>query len=127
MKIHLEDEPGRAATFLLNGHIVLETFGGMPTTRDDLIKQVTHARRLEAFAKGFDYTLKRISTIINIEDHINTRTEAKQQQFSRGLFDGMRGNGLADHTHSYSAGHEYGSALKHWADILRECESQEPK
>lgn len=125
-------KPGEPCEIFINGQLAAECLGGTAVTRDKLLDQLRELRTLRTMRNAIGWTLDRLRTIVNIEDHINTKPVAKQQQFVRGLFDGLQGKTVPhpmgagippmqpDHTHSYTAGYEYGDCLRRCLEITKE-------
>jgi len=127
-----------SAVVYIGGKLIGEYTLGMWEGRDDLMKRVNDARRLEAVPRFIGGLIDRFRTIVNIEDHINATPAAKQQAFARGLMDGLaeksepcfafpgiNPNHPPEHTHAYRAGYEYGNAVATMARLIAHADAQE--
>lgn len=114
----------------VNGVLAGELVVSELQDRDTLRTELERARRLEALPKIFKYTIQRLKSLQNIEDHVND-VKSRATAFSIGLMDGIDQKTVENPDHrvppllpnydpSYVLGYEYGSTLAGLINALDE-------
>lgn len=133
MRLNVECTPGEAVSLYVNGCLRLELIAGINLDRDDMMREIANARRLEAVPKILKDLQSRIRTIANLEDHVNASEGKKVAAFADGFRDGLAlltvphgspgvPDVLKNHAPAYRAGYEYGECL---ARIIRAVEESQ--
>lgn len=93
MNVKIAANVGEYVRVFINDALVCEWAVGV-RTRCDLASEVEQARHLRVFPDLLTDVARRMESIINVGDHVNTSAEAKRAAFVRGLLDGWLGRAV---------------------------------